>query len=143
MEQTHNSLNPEKLQTRFEEIRNSLTEINTILKHSDAEILEDKIILAALKYQIIIILEAMGSVCIHVCAKKLQKGVTEYAQCFALLSEGNIIEEKLSVELTKMARFRNMVVHQYWKIEESKMIAYLRNNLYVVESFVESISKLL
>jgi uncharacterized protein YutE (UPF0331/DUF86 family) len=41
----------------------------------------------------------------------------EYAGCFSSLEKAGIIPTELSGRLQQMARFRNLLVHVYWKID--------------------------
>jgi len=45
------------------------------------------------------------------------------------LHENNIIDEKRHSSLKKMSQFRNIVVHQYDKIDSAIVIGILRRNL--------------
>ncbi len=38
-----------------------------------------------------------------------------------------------------MARFRNILVHRYWEIEDEKILGYARNNLEDFDQFLKSI----
>lgn len=71
----------------------------------------------------------------------LQKAVNEYAECFEILKEGKLIPPELSVELIKMARFRNLVVHRYWEADDRKIIRYVRSELKPIEDFLTYIGK--
>jgi uncharacterized protein YutE (UPF0331/DUF86 family) len=52
-----------------------------------------------------------------------------YADVFKVLNENGIIVESLLDALTKMARFRNIVVHHYDKIDPAIVITILSKNL--------------
>lgn len=130
-----------KLHTRFAEIREHLDNIRRIAEQSDAEIFADSRNMAALKYHLIVILEAMGSLCVHVCVKKLNTAVNEYADCFDHLRKGGIVSEELGVELIKMARFRNLIVHRYWEAEDQRILTYVRTELNVIEEFMKQIAE--
>jgi uncharacterized protein YutE (UPF0331/DUF86 family) len=62
-------------------------------------------------------IESALSLCYHVSAKKLKKAPGDYVECFIILEDEEIIPRELSEKLKKIARFRNMLVHMYWKIE--------------------------
>lgn len=52
-----------------------------------------------------------------------------YSDTFAVLHENNILDERLSASLKKMAQFRNIVVHQYDQIDAGIVVGILKNNL--------------
>jgi uncharacterized protein YutE (UPF0331/DUF86 family) len=61
------------------------------------------------------------------------------AQCFEILGEYNLIEKELTNRLVKMARFRNLLIHKYWKIDEKRVYEYAKNNQSDFENFISSI----
>jgi len=52
-----------------------------------------------------------------------------YSDTFSVLHENNIVDDWLYSSLKKMAQFRNIVVHQYDKIDSAIVIGILRRNL--------------
>lgn len=136
-------LDTQKLQTRIAEIQANLSDIRKITSLADAELFFDSRNIAALKYHLIVVLEALGSICVHVCAKRLQKAVSEYADCFDHLREAELVSKELGEELIKMARFRNRLVHTYWNTDDKMVVQYAREDLKIVEAFIEVIGKLI
>ena len=136
-------LDPQKLQTRVADIQENLAQIRAIIKLSDQELISDPRNLAAIKYNLIVILEALGSICTHICAKKLQKAVSEYADCFDHLCEAGLVDKELGEQLIKMARFRNRLVHMYWNTDDQLVLQYVRSDLKIVEEFIKVIGKLI
>jgi len=133
----------QKIQKRFAEIKEQIAHIKSLAALSDKEFFADENNIAALKYYLIVALEAAGSICVHVCAKKLNCAVTEYATCFETLGKKDAISKSLAKELIKMARFRNLLVHQYWQIDDKKVLQYARKDLAVLGKFLSAVSKLL
>jgi uncharacterized protein YutE (UPF0331/DUF86 family) len=52
-----------------------------------------------------------------------------YADTFKVLYENKIIEKRLFTRMEKMARFRNIIVHHYDKIDEEIIVGILRKDL--------------
>lgn len=69
--------------------------------------------------------------------------IQTYADIPEKLSEAGVISANLSDNLTNMAKFRNILVHDYIKIESKKLISFLRNNLSDFEDFSKAIVKYL
>ena len=65
----------------------------------------------------------------HIISDQEYRVPSSYAEMFRILNENNIIDETLSNALDKMAKFRNIVVHQYDKVDHSIVISILRKNL--------------
>ena len=73
--------------------------------------------------------------------KKLRKPST-LSESFYILKEENIISDKLSEKLVKMTGFRNVIAHDYDRLDYSIVFDVLKNKLKDVEDFAKKISKL-
>jgi uncharacterized protein YutE (UPF0331/DUF86 family) len=65
----------------------------------------------------------------HIIADKGMRLPTGYADAFQVLVENKVINRRLFKTMEKMARFRNLVVHPYDKIDPAIVISILRKNL--------------
>jgi uncharacterized protein YutE (UPF0331/DUF86 family) len=52
-----------------------------------------------------------------------------YADTFTVLHENGILDDRLHLILKKMAQFRNIVVHQYDKIDSTIVVGILQKNI--------------
>ena len=62
-----------------------------------------------------------------------------YADMFKILIEHQILDISQSDPLAKMAKFRNIVVHNYEKIDPTIVVGILRNNLEDFDRFKKAI----
>lgn len=136
------SLNPELIHKRCSEISEALERLDKIKKSKD-KFLKDKDLQDIASYRLLVAIEAAINLCYHVAAKKLKKAPGEYAECFGILAEAEIIPNELSLELKKMARFRNMLVHMYWKIDYELILDILQHDLDHLRQFSKAITALL
>jgi uncharacterized protein YutE (UPF0331/DUF86 family) len=88
-------------------------------------------------------IEAALQVCFHVSAQRLHRVPEEYAECFAILGEAGILASDLSQSLQEMARFRNMLVHVYWKIDYRRVYQILQAHLGDLRAFIQAVGVLL
>lgn len=137
------SLNKELIQKRCEEITESLDRLEEIKKIKKDEFLKDRDLLDIACYRLLIAIEASLSLCYHISAKKLKKVPKEYAECFEILSEQKIISNELGIELIKMARFRNMLVHVYWKIDYQIIFDIIQDKLDNLREFSKNMAELI
>jgi uncharacterized protein YutE (UPF0331/DUF86 family) len=80
----------------------------------------------------------------HIIADEGLRLPVGYADAFQVLVENKIIPKKLSATMEKMAKFRNVVIHQYEKIDPRIVVAILHKNLTDFERYKKAIlSKLL
>jgi len=88
----------------------------------------------SLRYQIIVLAEALGSMCLHVVINELGKEPESYLECFKILEEKGLITS--SENLIKISRLRNLITHRYWSIENGKIYNSIKNNFKEVEELL-------
>lgn len=69
----------------------------------------------------------------HILAAESPLQVHDYAQAIHRLGEEGILPGKFAEQFADVAKFRNVLVHEYVRIDKHKVYAYLQNNL---EDFV-------
>lgn len=130
-----------KLKLRISEFQAAIKEINQYLAVPEEDFWKDHRNILAIEQLLLRAIEATGSICLHLVAKKLQKGVENMVQYFEILEEHNLIDKELTKSLIRMARFRNLLIHKYWEIDEKRVYQYAKNNLADFENFIFSIKK--
>lgn len=136
-------LNHEMIRARFAEIEESLERLDNLRNLSREEFLSSQDTIDIACYRLLIAIEAALNVCYHVSAKRLQRVPEEYAQCFVLLEEAGIIQPELSSSLQRMAKFRNLLVHVYWKVDYGQVYDIIERNLEDLRSFERAVARLL
>ncbi len=94
-------------------------------------------------YRLLVAVEAALALCYHISARRLHRIPEEYAECFRLLSDAGIIPASLGEPFQQMARFRNPLVHMYWKIDYGQVYEIIRRNLPDLRAFASAIAQLL
>lgn len=136
-------LDREKIKKRFSEINEAITEAKKIASLSDEEFWSEKEHMAAVKYYLLQAIEGVGSVCVHIAAKKFNKGVSAFGECFEILEEENFLDKDLTIRLRQMVKFRNKLVHQYWEVDDKMVLDYARNNLEDFNEFMKEVESLI
>ncbi len=131
-------IDPDLVLRRLEELEDALTELEEIASMDLEEFLSEKYVKDAAKYRLITAIEAAISVCNHIVAK-LGKPANTYSECFLRLSELGVISEDLAHRLSMMAKFRNMLVHIYWRISDERVYSILRNDIGDLRQFVDEV----
>jgi len=134
-------LDIKKIKFLISEIKENLADIREYTKVSQDKFWKDKRNILSVEHLLLRAIEATCNICVHLAAKELQKGVESPAECFELLEKEKLINRDLSASLRKMARFRNILVHRYWEVDEKKVYQYAKKNLEDFEKFIEIISK--
>jgi uncharacterized protein YutE (UPF0331/DUF86 family) len=78
----------------------------------------------------------------EIIVRKKLEAPTSYKEVFIILGNNNIIEKKLANELEKLASFRNVVVHLYWKIDYERCYDTFIKKRKFLEQFFHSAIKL-
>jgi uncharacterized protein YutE (UPF0331/DUF86 family) len=136
-------LNQELINKRCQEISESLARLEKIKNSTKDEFIKNRDLQDISCYRLLVAIEAALNLCYHVSAKKLKKAPDEYAECFGILGEAAIIPGELAEELKKMARFRNMLMHMYWKMDYEIIFDIIQGNLQQLEQFAKAVAALL
>jgi len=129
----------EKVKQRITEIRENLEKIKKYSSPSDEDFKKDERNILSIKFLLLESIEACGNICVHILAKKIFRASSSFSECFENLHKSKVIGEDLSTRLIKMARFRNILVHRYWEVDNQKILDYARNNLEDFDFFIKAI----
>lgn len=137
------NLNQDLIRTRCQDIEESLTRLEQVKLLPKEVFLNDQDVRDIACYRLLVAIEAALGLCYHVAAKGLKQVPQEYAECFALLADSGIIPPDLAESLQKMARFRNLLVHMYWKVEHGTVYELLQHKLEDLRTFSRAVVALI
>jgi len=123
----------ERLTMLISEIDSALSVLKELAKEKES-ILKDPIKIGSAKYYLIVAMEACIDICNHIVAKERLGAPESYSRCFEILERSKIIDRDLASKMTSMAKFRNLLVHLYWKVDDERVCEILQKNL---QDFVE------
>lgn len=92
------------------------------------------------KYLLVKAIEVAIDICNHIVATQGGRAPTDYADCFAVLQELGVVSSGLAARLQKMARFRNLVVHLYWQVDDTKVYDIIQSDLDDLKEFQEAVA---
>ena len=78
------------------------------------------------KYHFVIAIECCIDIANHIIASENYRFPRDNAESFAVLIEAGILAEDLREPLRNMARFRNRLVHLYWRVDDQRVYDYLQ-----------------
>jgi uncharacterized protein YutE (UPF0331/DUF86 family) len=76
-----------------------------------------------------ILIEMCIDIANHIISDQGMRVPVEYADTFQVLMENKVISRKLFNTMEKMAKFRNVVVHQYEHIDPGIVLSILHKHL--------------
>ena len=92
-------------------------------------------------------LQMMIEICLdvanHIISGEGYRRPLGYADHFTVLMENGALNVRLSARLEKMARFRNLIVHNYDKIDVAVVVGLLKRNLADFDDFKSAIADFL
>ncbi len=66
-----------------------------------------------------------------------------YREVFRILGDSKIIDKKLARELEKLASFRNVLVHLYWRIDYGRCYEIFARKRKILEKFLGAVARLI
>jgi uncharacterized protein YutE (UPF0331/DUF86 family) len=102
---------------------------------SESEFLGDYRNTESAKYLLIVATESAIDICNHIVSHQGGQAPRDYADCFAVLAEVGAVSPDLAENLKRMARFRNLLVHVYWKVDNRQVYEIIRDELSDLDEF--------
>jgi uncharacterized protein YutE (UPF0331/DUF86 family) len=95
------------------------------------------------KYLLIVAAEAALDICNHLAARRGGRSPADYADCIAVLREIGAVSDDLRRRLVRMARFRNLLVHLYWRIDNAEVYRVIADDLGDFDEYLQSVGRYL
>jgi uncharacterized protein YutE (UPF0331/DUF86 family) len=110
----------------------------------EAEFKQSKLSTYSAAYALMICIESVSGIASHLLATLTTSSPTGMAHSFELLlQEGVLKSPSLAAELAKMSRFRNLIVHRYWKVDYGQVHEILTSHLQDFRDFAIEIQRFL
>ena len=135
-------VNRDLILQRIQEIRQALDLLRTDTAGAQSAFLADARMVDAAKYRLLVAIEAAVSICTHVASHVAMRTPSSYADCFEMLGSAGIVSTDLAERLGRMARFRNRLVHLYWKVDNERLWQLLTESLGDLDDYLKQIGAL-
>lgn len=99
----------------------------------------DKVIRRYVERTLHMAVEACLDITNHIISYEGYREPRDNKDSFEILKEQGMISEELSVQLKKIAQFRNVIVHDYLRIQPEIVYAILKKNVPDIIRFAKSI----
>lgn len=133
-------VNPDVVRTKAAAIRQTVARISRLVAQSDEQFWGDERNIETLKLWLIELMQDAADLCNHLAARLLHRAPTSYPECFEMLGDEGIIDEALANSLRQMARFRNLLIHRYWDVNDRRVLEIARTQLGDLEQFLQAIA---
>lgn len=132
-------VDPSRLRDLLARIDDRLVRLAPYGRRTEHDFLDDDEAVAASKYYLLTAIEDALSIANHIIASEGYRGPADYADAFRVLSEQGILASDLCGRLEAMARFRNLLVHGYAKVDDGRVHQFLRTDLDDLGAFVRDV----
>ncbi len=127
------------LQARAMSLRQNIEKIQKLAALPDEQFWSNELYIDSAKLHLIQAIEDVASICTHLMARVGGVAPSAYPECFASLHQRGIIDETLAQRLQAMARFRNLLVHRYWQIDDRQVLRVAREDIGDLDEFLRQV----
>jgi uncharacterized protein YutE (UPF0331/DUF86 family) len=120
-------VDPLRVQAMLDRLGAEIAALQRLSRTPAADLLADEDLLAAVKYRFVVAIEVCIDLGSHVVASDGLRAPNDYADTFTSLAEGGLLSEETAALLRDTARFRNLLVHGYAKIDDSRVVEILKS----------------
>jgi uncharacterized protein YutE (UPF0331/DUF86 family) len=136
-------VNPDRLRDLAGHLRDAVRQLREVGAMSREAFVADRRTVNSAKYLLIVATEAALDICNHLAARLGGRSPADYADCIAVLAEIGVVDEALKRRLVKMARFRNLLVHLYWRVDDGEVHRVIRDDLGDFDEYLQSVRRFL
>ncbi|KOA21323.1 hypothetical protein CLHOM_02500 [Clostridium homopropionicum DSM 5847] len=125
--------------SRIDKLKEYLKYLSYVKNYTKEQYLNDPMIYASTERFLHLAIECVIDIGNHVISDMRYRKPESNKDIFRVLFENNVIEERLKDNLSNMAGFRNILVHDYLKLDRAIVYDIVLNNLKDIEQFVKII----
>ena len=120
------------LRARVREARDAIRELERIASRPYGELsLDEKY---SMRYQVIVLVEAVGGLCLHIASEDFGYRPESYGECFRCLGNRGIV--RCADDLIRIVRLRNLLVHRYWLVDDLRVYNAVKENFKCILEFL-------
>jgi uncharacterized protein YutE (UPF0331/DUF86 family) len=117
-------------------------EIERLVAVDQATFFSDSRNVFSVRYLLIQAVEAMTDLCQHMLARTRGIPCDGYIDCIVKAGEHGIISVALAERLRRLAALRNILVHRYWNIDDTRVYVETKANVSDLTTFIDEIEAL-
>jgi uncharacterized protein YutE (UPF0331/DUF86 family) len=136
-------VNLDRLRTLAGHLRDAVRQLREVGRVPIETFVADVRSVNSAKYLLIVAAEAALDICNHLAARRGGRSPEDYADCMTILAEIGAIDASLRDRLARMARFRNVLVHLYSRVDDREVHRIIRENLGDFDEYLASIGRYL
>lgn len=126
---------------KISELEEYITQLEELKDVTVEEYLKDWKIQRAVERTLQIAIELCVDIANHIISDEGWRVPVSYSDTFKVLKENKVIDNELFSIMERMARFRNIIVHNYDKLDQTIILDILKKNLEDFMKYRDSILK--
>jgi uncharacterized protein YutE (UPF0331/DUF86 family) len=128
-------VDPGRLRFLLDRIAEEVQHLARLATLGEERLLADPDLVAAVKYRFLVAIEAAIDCCHHVISSEGLRAPSDFADAFGVLAETGLLPTDLVPRLQDMARFRNLLVHGYARVDDRRVVEILTSRLADLREF--------
>ncbi len=117
------------IRERLSRLDSSIAVLREIASIGHAELVNNRIYLGAAKFYLIEAIQICLDIGNAIIGRMGWEKPTSYAEVFTVLSKHGLLSQDFAERLSKMAAFRNRLVHSYMDFDNSILLTILKSDL--------------
>lgn len=124
---------------RLEQLEENISNLSAFQRnHSKDDVLTNRTLEWSLRYGLFETIQITIDLACHVAARHNFGSTKSYRECIESLCTFHVLDEELCIRLKRIVGLRNILIHEYVKVDVGQLYAYL-NNLEDFRGFAERI----
>ena len=95
----------------------------------------------AIRYNIIVLAEALAALAIHIARKAYNKEPETPTHALRILRDKGLLTPSEYDELARLTRLRNLLVHRYWVIDDKKIYDNVKEDFKPIHNLIERLRR--
>lgn len=110
---------------------------NIVSKNTDKQILSERPLYYSIQHMIFLSIELILDIGNHILSEKFSEKPSRYSDIIVSLGKHKIIDEDFAATQKEMAKFRNLLAHEYASLDENKVVQYAREAVPIFKLFIK------
>ena len=136
-------INKDIVYQHLAELGKIITQLGKYTKLSFNEFKTDLSTIWAVEHGLQLAIQNVIDISAHILSSLNENSIDNYSEILQKLGEKNVIPQNFAKKIIGMAGFRNLLVHEYIKVDIKKVYSILTNNLSDFNQFLDYINKYL
>lgn len=131
----------ERLAEKAAALRRALGDIERLAMVPEAEFVTDRDKVAGFRYHAVVAAEAAVEIAMHLISRRGFRTPVGYKDAFTVLHEEAVLTAGTCALMRNLAGLRNLLVHQYWTVDDLRLRREIGGALPGLHSFLAQIGR--